>query len=582
MAESAPQGPASAARPRMSRWKRFLIRFTVFVAVMAILGGVFLAVAEHHTSQPQFCSSCHIMEPYYDSWAADLHGDKLQVACVECHYAPGEQTTLKAKFRGLSQAASYFSGRYGAGRPRAHVSNASCLTSKCHGDLAFMDKPLLLGNAKFLHSRHLQPQTERDQATAKRLAELQALLKGKIGDEAFGKLDAVAAEAGPAEDRYTRLVALSHASDPSLPRETLVEFSQLRHREVRTRQLADLQCTNCHAYHQKGPGVGHGRAGQHFQVSTSTCFTCHFNNEGFNTGTSTCMTCHNPPQNEITVHAKMQAEPGKEAEPGKVGEPAAPGTELVKMNHAQILANKVACISCHADAIQKDAVVTRRDCERCHDQPRFLQDWKEPITVDLVQKYHAVHVEQQRAKCLDCHAEIQHKLIHNGDFVASALADCARCHPNHHASQVDLLLGRGGSAVPQSTPNLMFGSRTNCTGCHPQVDGKVHDGATKATVQACVNCHGDRHKDTYDQWKQAIEFGVTEAEEAQQTARKALEDAKDAPPDVRKKAEKLIADAETDLRLVKTGNGMHNVTYAMELLDAVTSRCREAAGLLQP
>ena len=57
------------------------------------------------------------MVPYYETWQADLHGGKLDIACVECHYAPGERTTLKAKFRGLSQVASYFSGRYGARAP---------------------------------------------------------------------------------------------------------------------------------------------------------------------------------------------------------------------------------------------------------------------------------------------------------------------------------------------------------------------------------------------------------------------------------------------------------------------------------
>lgn len=577
MAESTAPEKTPASRPPMSRWKRFLIRFTIFVVVMAVLGGVFLAVAEHHTSQPQFCSSCHIMEPYYASWEADMHGDKLQVACVECHYAPGEQTTFKAKFRGLSQAASYFSGRYGAGRPRAHVANASCLTSKCHGDLAFMDKPLMMGTAKFLHSRHLQPQTERDQAAAKRLAELQTLLKGKVGDDAFGKLDALAAEAGPAADRYARLVAQSHEADPSIPRETLVEFSQLRHRSVRIQQLTELQCTNCHAYRSTHNGPRPRHSGQHFEVATTTCFTCHFNNEGFNTGTSECMTCHIPPQKEITVHAKMLIEGGDQPE----AKP--PGTELVKMNHAEILAKKIACVSCHADAVQKDATVTRRDCERCHDQARFFADWKEPFTVDLVKHYHTVHVERQKAKCQDCHAEIHHKLVRgNGDFLTNTLADCARCHPNHHTAQVDLLMGRGGTAVPQSTPNLMFGSRTNCTGCHTQMAGDKHAGVVKATAEACVTCHGDRHKDTFDQWKQAIEFGLTEATEALNAGKKAVEEAKAAPADKRQQAKKLLADAEADLRLVEVGNGLHNVTYAMELLDSVTSRCREAAGLLQP
>jgi hypothetical protein len=36
------------------------------------------------------------------------------------------------------------------------------------------------------------------------------------------------------------------------------------------------------------------------------------------------------------------------------------------------------------------------------------------------------------------------------------------------------------------------------------------------------------------------------------------------------------------LKLVKSGNGLHNITYAMELLDAVTSRAQAAAAALVP
>jgi nitrate/TMAO reductase-like tetraheme cytochrome c subunit len=576
MTEPTDAGTSKPAPSKRGRWKRILIRSAVVGGLVLLLGSSLVGYAEHKTSQPQFCNSCHIMGPYYDTWTADLHGAKLDVACVECHYAPGEQNTLKAKFRGLSQVTSYFSGRYGATRPRAHVSNASCMTAQCHGDLKFMDKPLLLGTAKFVHSRHLKPQPEREKRNAERLAELEKLLKTKLGGPRYNDLNATASESGPADARYAKLVAMCGQWDARVERATLVEFSQLRHRAVRVGQLSELQCTNCHAYHATDQTTAHGKAGQHFQVSTSTCFTCHFNNESFNTGTSACMTCHTPPQQEITVHAEMLGKGGENADP------QAPATELVKMNHAEILAKKVACVSCHADAIQKDATVTRRDCERCHDQPRFFKDWKEPFSVDLVQRYHANHVHQQRAKCLDCHSEIQHKLLRGSDeFLTSAMSDCTRCHPNHHKAQVDLLLGRGGTGVPKSTPNLMFGARTNCTGCHTQISDDRHHVAMKATTQACIACHGDRHADTFEKWKQALELGVTEAEEAEGAARKLLDEKKEAPAEARKQAAELLAGAQADLKLVKAGNGLHNISYAIELLDGVTSRCREAAALLE-
>jgi nitrate/TMAO reductase-like tetraheme cytochrome c subunit len=572
MAEATANNQGVVPKKR-SRAKRWLIGTVVVCLLLLILGSTFVGVAEYKTSQPQFCSSCHIMEPYYATWEKDVHGSKLEVACVDCHYAPGEQTTIKAKLRGLSQVASYFTGRYGAGRPRAYVSDLSCMTAQCHGDLRFMDKPLTLGTAKFLHSNHLQRDAASEKPNEQRFAELQKTLKGQVGEEHYKELEAVVSLSGPAEERYDKLAALCAEWKVEVQRTTLVEFSQLRHRGVRLAQLYDLQCTSCHSYHATDQSaIGPERAGNHFQVSTSACYTCHFNNEDFNTGTSSCLSCHTPPQQEITVHAQMAPPAADKTDQQDTG------TKLVKMNHAEILAKNVSCVSCHADAIQHDAVVTRRDCEQCHDQARFFADWKEPFTVDLVKHYHSVHVERQKAKCLDCHAEIKHRLVSDtGKLFASALADCSRCHPKHHEAQVDLLLGRGGLGVPKSEPNLMFGARTNCTGCHTAVHSGEKGGVLKATEQSCIACHGDRHKDTFEQWKQGIQISLSDAESAYNTAREALDKAANAPEEARKKAAELLAGAEADLRLVKTGNGLHNIAYAIELLDSVAARCREAA-----
>src|SRR5688572_1209922 len=102
MADETPSGasdPSSDSTPppppaRRSFWGRWLKRLAVTAAVLIVIGGALLVVAEHKTSQPEFCGSCHIMEDYYQSWGKDIHGTKLNVACVECHYAPGERTTV--------------------------------------------------------------------------------------------------------------------------------------------------------------------------------------------------------------------------------------------------------------------------------------------------------------------------------------------------------------------------------------------------------------------------------------------------------------------------------------------------------
>jgi nitrate/TMAO reductase-like tetraheme cytochrome c subunit len=601
MAETRPEPPAgppgnvpptSAAVPPGPRWRRLLIRWlkrlAITVVVLAVFSGVMLALAEHRTSQPDFCASCHIMEPYYASWHADLHGGKLDVACVDCHYAPGERTTVKAQLRGLSQVASYVSGRYGQGRPRAHVDNRSCLTSKCHGDMQFMDKEFSLGTVKFTHAKHLRFDEKKREATGHELEALTQALRQELGAEPFAEVEEAAREAVPMQTRIERMTRAADQAGKPVERERLARFSELQHRQVRIAQLDDLQCTNCHSYVAplaekpggRPPAPPAANGSHHFTVKTTACYVCHFNNEGFNLGTASCLTCHSLPTKEIIVH--------KETAAGERAKPDAPelGKQTVRMDHRMILERKVSCIACHADVATEDSKVLRRDCLRCHDRPDYFEGWKEPLSVDLVKHYHAVHVPEQRAKCLDCHSEIHHQLVREPSaagqpgFLTAAMSDCIACHPGQHAEQVKLLSGEGGLGVPKSDPNLMFGARTNCFGCHLEQATTEHAGVTaRGSVTGCVSCHGDRHTETFDKWKKSLQVATLDANEAYDKAKKALEEAKDLPPETRRKARELLSAARSDLQLVKRGNGLHNLMYAIELLDSVTQRCQEAMAL---
>ena len=66
----------------MNRLRRGLRRVgttagTLFVLGLFLLAGgsAVMIGAVHHTAQPQFCNSCHIMEPYYQSWVDSAHAD---------------------------------------------------------------------------------------------------------------------------------------------------------------------------------------------------------------------------------------------------------------------------------------------------------------------------------------------------------------------------------------------------------------------------------------------------------------------------------------------------------------------------
>jgi nitrate/TMAO reductase-like tetraheme cytochrome c subunit len=100
------------------------------------------------SSKPQFCGSCHVMSPYYESWKESSHRN---VACVECHIAPGVTAEFRKKFEALSMVASYFTGTYGT-NPWAEIDDAACL--RCHERRLLAGKELF-GDVLFDHSSHL-------------------------------------------------------------------------------------------------------------------------------------------------------------------------------------------------------------------------------------------------------------------------------------------------------------------------------------------------------------------------------------------------------------------------------------------
>jgi nitrate/TMAO reductase-like tetraheme cytochrome c subunit len=116
------------------------------VSVMAL--GMYGSV--HYTAQPEFCNSCHIMEPYYDSWVSSSHAD---VACIDCHYEPGSIETLEGKFKALSQLAKYVTRTQGT-KPWAEVSDQSCMRSGCHS-VRMLEGEVEFGRVKFDHRQHL-------------------------------------------------------------------------------------------------------------------------------------------------------------------------------------------------------------------------------------------------------------------------------------------------------------------------------------------------------------------------------------------------------------------------------------------
>ncbi len=105
------------------------------------------------TKNSQFCSSCHIMKPQFDSWQRDIHYEK-GVSCVDCHYPPGLANFLKGRMDGILMVAKNTFGFYGT-RHYANLNDAGCLKEGCHQREKLYKKILCKGYKKsFIKFNH--------------------------------------------------------------------------------------------------------------------------------------------------------------------------------------------------------------------------------------------------------------------------------------------------------------------------------------------------------------------------------------------------------------------------------------------
>ncbi len=135
-------------------WRRMrpmLLRFAGTCGGLLFLFVVVSGTAMWYTSRPDFCRSCHIMEPYFVSWQESSHKD---VACVKCHFPPGFGEKLWGKTLGMVQLAKYVTQTEGP-RPVAEIPDESCLRSGCHETRLLSGRVQFHGIA-FDHQPHLE------------------------------------------------------------------------------------------------------------------------------------------------------------------------------------------------------------------------------------------------------------------------------------------------------------------------------------------------------------------------------------------------------------------------------------------
>ncbi|MDP2470394.1 MAG: cytochrome c3 family protein [Candidatus Palauibacterales bacterium] len=132
-----------------SRSKLVLIGIQVLL-LFGLLAGLSTLGFIEYSAQPSFCTNCHNMKPYYESWASSSHND---VPCIKCHYAPGIKAEAMGKVQAANQVVKYVTGSYGT-RPWAEIEDAACLRSGCHSTRK-LEGELVFSGVRFNHRQHL-------------------------------------------------------------------------------------------------------------------------------------------------------------------------------------------------------------------------------------------------------------------------------------------------------------------------------------------------------------------------------------------------------------------------------------------
>ncbi len=107
------------------RFLRLKVLLIVFIALV-VLGVVGMAGVEKASDNPKFCTLCHNMQPYYDSFKnSDLLANKHAAKGVKCHGC--HEASIKVQ---ADEGVKYITGNYKTPLDKREFPKEFCL--KCH------------------------------------------------------------------------------------------------------------------------------------------------------------------------------------------------------------------------------------------------------------------------------------------------------------------------------------------------------------------------------------------------------------------------------------------------------------------
>ena len=303
-----------------------------------------------------------------------------------------------------------------------------------------------------------------------------------------------------------------------------------------------LRCTSCHYSIVQG---------EHVAVDTNICFLCHFKGISQGQALGGCPGCHGTPTRTVD-HSGF------------------------RFSHESYLKIGVQCKQCHIRVAEGDGRVDDSHCYDCH--VGRLDRKTDPLAL------HRIHVTGNAIKCLKCHEKIRHGEV---EMVKTFEVQCDACHKRLHNYQKEMYMGAGARGVPD-TPSRMFSAQVSCDGCHTKSvevreSGVSFPGEKKLTAErnSCVACHGKNYDRMLDDWIHASRILAADMGAIVASGEAAV----GTGPAKSKKvgeARALVADARSNLNLLKAGRGAHNIEYAYKIVKAgydQVSAAYKAAGV---
>ncbi len=516
---------------KYSKGKRILI-----ISGISLLGLLlFLVVSAEYTSRPKFCTTCHYMKPFYESWVTSTHKD---VSCAKCHYEPGFKSVIETKTIGLVHLITYITEFYKRSKPTAEITDASCLRHECH------ETRLLSGREKFQrvyfdHAPHL---TELRRGKKLRCTSCHSqIVQGDHMKVTESSCFLCHFKSGPGDPKIHNCGFCHDAPT----RENTTEDVVYDHTNVMEKNIA---CERCHTEMVVGDGA----------VPLENCYNCHMEQERLARHEETdfmhtahitnhkieCEQCHTAIQHKLPEKEELHLLDcsGCHVDPHNAQITLFKGTGGFDAHTVPnpMFIHSITCKGCHVFHEEtKDVKIngetltaSKKSCEICHGKgfDRLLSEWKNisqkklNMLVDDYQKAYGEisrSTSRKKAEALKLMQEAKFnidlvdvgKSVHNVQFADQLLrgahdnivkaltnvnstitlrpyletnkivpAECNTCHFGVVVANKSIF------GLEFSHQGHVVGRKQNCKNCHS--NDRIH-GELTMTKSKCATCHHD-------------------------------------------------------------------------------------------